>query len=89
MNWFRRSKALFPAKKRILLTNFNNTTTILEVDECQCGMIVKRCSYDDSILILKSGGTVYGDDTYSWCPYSGFTKEELSQDLIFRKRKDE
>lgn len=89
MNWFRRSKALFPAKKRILLTNFCNATTILDVEECQSGMIVKRSACDDSFLILEAGGTVYRDATYHWFPYSGFTQEEMIRDMTFRKKYDE
>ena len=90
MNWFNhRNRPLFPAKKRILLTNFHNATSILEIEECQGGIIVKRNVCDDSYLILETGGTVYGDTTYSWLPYSGFTQEELGIDMTFRKKNDE
>lgn len=90
MKWLiHNNKPLFPAKKRILLTNFRNETTILEVKECQSGMIVKRNICDDSYLVLNAGGTVYGDDTYSWLPYSGFTQKEIIQDMIFRTIKHE
>ena len=90
MKWFiHNNKSLFPTKKRILLTNFRNETSILEVEECQSGMIVKRNMCDDSYLILEAGGTVHGDRTYHWSPHSGFTQEAIIQDMIFRTIQNE
>lgn len=90
MSWFgRRNRPIFPAKKRILLTDFRNATIILEVEECQGGRIVKRSICDDSYLILEAGGTVYGDASYRWLPYSGFTQEEIITDMTLRKKHDE
>jgi len=89
MNWLKRSKSLFPSKKKILLTNFCNATNILDVEECQSGMIVKRNMCDDSYLILEAGGTVHGDRTYHWFPHSGFTQESIIQDMIFRTIQNE